>query len=138
MTPKFLAYLVILCFERRYPRQNIVTRLKSNVWQPKPFFAPLKILGLLSHWFKERHSIPTRFPKLNWVDNRDSQHQLTRKSANVANCGIHLLSVRSLSWHVKANLISFVQVPLFRSNKETVFALLNAITPTNKLRSAYN
>jgi len=26
----FLAYIVILCFERWHPKQNIVTRLKSN------------------------------------------------------------------------------------------------------------
>jgi len=30
MPPRFLAYLVILCFERRYPKQNIVASLKSK------------------------------------------------------------------------------------------------------------
>jgi len=29
--PKFLAYVVILCFERRCPKQNTVARLKSNI-----------------------------------------------------------------------------------------------------------
>jgi len=27
----FLAYIVISCFERRHPKQNTVTRLKSNI-----------------------------------------------------------------------------------------------------------
>jgi len=32
--PKLLAYLVILCFERRYPKRNSVARLKSNISPP--------------------------------------------------------------------------------------------------------
>jgi len=31
MLPKFLAYIVILRFERRYPKQNSVIRLKANI-----------------------------------------------------------------------------------------------------------
>jgi len=34
MTPKFLAYLVILCFERRCPKHNTVARLKSKDFPP--------------------------------------------------------------------------------------------------------
>jgi len=30
--PKFLSHLVILCFERRYPKQDTVARLKSKFW----------------------------------------------------------------------------------------------------------
>jgi len=30
MPPNFLAYIVILCFERRCSKQNTVARLKSN------------------------------------------------------------------------------------------------------------
>jgi len=32
---KFLAYVVILCFERRYPKQNSVICLISNILSPK-------------------------------------------------------------------------------------------------------
>ena len=34
MPSTFLEYLVILCFERRHPKQNTVVRLKSNVLPP--------------------------------------------------------------------------------------------------------
>jgi len=42
-SPKFLENMVILCFERRFAKQNGVIRLKSNI------FAPLKFLGWLRH-----------------------------------------------------------------------------------------
>jgi len=35
----FLAYIVILCFGRRYPKQNSVIRLKSNILAPATFWA---------------------------------------------------------------------------------------------------
>jgi len=35
--PKFLAYLVILCSERLYPKQNTVARLKSSILTKKKF-----------------------------------------------------------------------------------------------------
>jgi len=40
MPPKFLAYLVILCFDRQCPEQNTVARLKSK------YLAPRKKFGL--------------------------------------------------------------------------------------------
>jgi len=42
--PKFLKNIVILCFERRFSKQNSVIRLKSNI------LAPPKFLGWLRHW----------------------------------------------------------------------------------------
>jgi len=39
---KFLVYLVILCFDRRCPKQNTVARLKSQT--------PPTILVWLRHW----------------------------------------------------------------------------------------
>ena len=36
-SPKFLEHIVILCFERRYPKQNSVIRPKSNILDPKNF-----------------------------------------------------------------------------------------------------
>jgi len=45
--PKSSEYLVILCFERRYPKQNTVARLKSK--SPPKIFWPPKILGCLRH-----------------------------------------------------------------------------------------
>jgi len=48
MPPKFSAYLVILWFERRYPKQNTVARLKSNIVTPKILGWPCDWLILLS------------------------------------------------------------------------------------------
>jgi len=36
-TPKFLENIVILCFERRFPKQNSVISLKSNILAPQIF-----------------------------------------------------------------------------------------------------
>jgi len=44
LPPKFLAYLVILCFWRRCPKQTIVARLKVKI------FGPPQILGWLGQW----------------------------------------------------------------------------------------
>jgi len=38
MPPKFVTYMVSLCFERRHPKQNTVTRLKSNILVPQKNF----------------------------------------------------------------------------------------------------
>jgi len=43
LPPKFLAYLVILCFVKRRPKQNTFARLKPNISQKK-------ILAWLRHW----------------------------------------------------------------------------------------
>jgi len=55
MPPQFLAYLVILCFERRYPKQNTVTRLKSKILD-SPAFLPLQNFGL-RHWSAQMRSV---------------------------------------------------------------------------------
>jgi len=39
MPPTFLEYLVILRFERRYPKQNTVASLKSKFLSPPIFLA---------------------------------------------------------------------------------------------------
>jgi len=39
---KFLAYLVILCVERRCPKQNSVARLKSKTLSPQKHFGWLR------------------------------------------------------------------------------------------------
>jgi len=36
---KCLENIVILCFERRFSKQNSVIRLKSNIWLPQNFWA---------------------------------------------------------------------------------------------------
>ena len=41
--PTFLTYLVILCFERRHSKQNIVIRLKSNILASPNFWPPKNI-----------------------------------------------------------------------------------------------
>jgi len=40
MLPKFLENMVILCFERRFFKQNRVIRLKSNILAPLMFLPP--------------------------------------------------------------------------------------------------
>ena len=40
---QILAYLIILCFERRCPKQNTVARLKSKILPLTNFLAPPKI-----------------------------------------------------------------------------------------------
>jgi len=37
---KFLENIVILCFERRFAKQNSVIRLKSNILAPPNFLVP--------------------------------------------------------------------------------------------------
>jgi len=37
--PEFLEHIVILCFERRYPKQNNVILLKSNILASQYFWA---------------------------------------------------------------------------------------------------
>jgi len=39
MPPKFLENIVILCFERRFSKQNSGIRLKSNILAPQKFWA---------------------------------------------------------------------------------------------------
>jgi len=41
---KFKKYIVILCFEKRFSKQNSVIRLKSNIMGSRNF------LGWLRHW----------------------------------------------------------------------------------------
>ena len=37
--PKFLENIVILCFEKRFSKQNSAIRLKSNIVTPQNFWA---------------------------------------------------------------------------------------------------
>jgi len=46
MPPQFFAYLVILCIERGYPKQNTAIRPKIK------HFGPKNTLGELRHWLK--------------------------------------------------------------------------------------
>jgi len=45
MPPKFLENKVILCFERRYPKQNSVFRRELNIFAPTNFCAGYAILS---------------------------------------------------------------------------------------------
>jgi len=47
--PNLLENIVILCFEKRFSKQNDVIRLKSYTFAPPKFFAPSKFLGWLCH-----------------------------------------------------------------------------------------
>jgi len=44
--PKFLENIVILCFERRFSKQNSAIRLKSSILASPKFFDPHQIFGL--------------------------------------------------------------------------------------------
>jgi len=50
MPPQNLENIVILCFERRFSKQNSVIRLKSNILAPTNFFAPKNFLAPQSFW----------------------------------------------------------------------------------------
>ena len=60
---KFLAYLVILCFEKRHPKQKYCCSLKVK------HFAPHKFLGWLRHCTSLRKTAPTWFlgGNANWI-----------------------------------------------------------------------
>jgi len=66
MPPKFLEYLVILCFERRYLKQNPVARLQSNI---SPKIPHPQFLGWLHHgpqiWVPVPHTYISLWAK--WV-----------------------------------------------------------------------
>jgi len=46
--PDFLEHKVILCFERRFSKQDSVIRLKSNILVPQKI--PPQFFGWLRHW----------------------------------------------------------------------------------------
>ena len=50
--PKFLEHIIILWLERRFPKQNSVIRLKSNILPTPNFFASPKFLG----WLRSCHT----------------------------------------------------------------------------------
>jgi len=54
--PKFLVNIVILCFERRFSKQNSVIRPTSNILALTNFLALLKCLGYLRHWCSSRRT----------------------------------------------------------------------------------
>jgi len=81
--PKFLENIVILCFERRFSKQNSVIRLKSNILAPQNFWAGYAIaptdyfLKLQPHcwfWNSAVKSQVFKFPLIDicFVDNTRS------------------------------------------------------------------
>jgi len=58
--PKFLENIVILCFERRFTKQNSVIRLKSSIFGPPKFFGPSQIFGLATPLIGENRTAKTR------------------------------------------------------------------------------
>jgi len=59
MPPKFLEHAVILCLERRYPEQNSVIRLKSNILPPPA------ISGLATLMLQSQCGMHIKMPPLN-------------------------------------------------------------------------
>jgi len=52
---KFSQHIVILCLETRYPKQNIVIHLNSNIWAPIKFFGSSQTFGQATLWVKTSH-----------------------------------------------------------------------------------
>jgi len=61
-------YLVILCFERRYPKQNSVIPLKSNILTPQICLPP-KLLSWLRHWPWFWHKSRLYRQRCTWTEN---------------------------------------------------------------------
>jgi len=62
--PKFFENIVILCFEKRFSKQNSVIRLKSNILSPQNFCPPeisglaTPLAGVVVYW-KKTKTTPT-------------------------------------------------------------------------------
>jgi len=64
--PKFLGHIVVLCFERRYPEENGVIRLNSNILAPYT-------LGCLCYCFHKTFQAAFGSQKNDW-DHRHKRH----------------------------------------------------------------
>jgi len=61
MPPKKISeHIVILCFKRRYPKQNSVICLKSTILVPPNILAPPKFLGWLRYC--HQHAVISTLP----------------------------------------------------------------------------
>jgi len=60
----FLAYLVILCFERRCPKQNTVARLKSKFLAPTKKYFWAGYATALALLCKQLPNVKSHHPKL--------------------------------------------------------------------------
>jgi len=82
MAPTFLAYLVILCFEKRCPKQNTVSYLKSNDWPPTNFGLTTSLNE--SQWNDKLWNITFRLIKLcqqTWKLNVIHSFKLNRRAS---------------------------------------------------------
>jgi len=91
---KFLENIVILCFERRFFKQNSVIRLKSSILAP-PNFAPPKFLGWLRHytfpssfllWRQEIDLEFSKYLELRGDKFRDLKNESTTSKFEKQNC----------------------------------------------------
>jgi len=49
MVPKFLEFLVVLCFERRFPQKSTVARLKSKNLATQNFGLATSIIDIIQN-----------------------------------------------------------------------------------------
>jgi len=64
MPSKFLENKVILCFERRYPKQNSVFRRDLNISAPQIFFSPPNFCAAYAIFSRRRFFIIQNFEQL--------------------------------------------------------------------------
>jgi len=91
--PKFLEHIVILCFERRFSKQNSVIRLKSNILPPQTFWAGYATeVKHAQEWLKRRCS-NTNFPPAS-VPKTSAQYIHNTSSAPISSTASRYLELR--------------------------------------------
>ena len=57
LPPKFLEHIIILCLERRFPKQNSVIRVKIKILPPQNFWAVYPRATQLGAWVHNTHAV---------------------------------------------------------------------------------
>ena len=73
--PKFLENIEIVCFERRFSKQNSVIRLKLNILAPSKFFATPQIFGLATPLTNARYTSHLILPHKKHKQTECRKHQ---------------------------------------------------------------
>jgi len=83
-SPKFLAYLVILCFEKRHPKQKYCFSPKVKDFGPPPNLASQNILNWLRHCYQTECCS-------NYWNLTSSTKRLQLKQKTISKCKLSLL-----------------------------------------------
>jgi len=125
MPPRFLEYLVILCFEGRYSKQNAVSRLKSNILAPQKLWAdcvtdlqPNSIVAISGSLSMNSVSRFGRRPCVEQseisvsLNERWGQKRGTGNRLLLPNTGLNVHWSRSRSWERICSMHSALQAPV--------------------------